>query len=263
MSLLRPLRAHDLFTYNNVNLDTWTETYQLRFYLSYLVQWPDLQFIQTAPVSSLLNHDSNSASGNLPSGVPTSFFSGLGSGTTPGGPRPSESAAYIPRMSAAAAAAASLEESDPDLAQSLPPQSPRVMGYVIGKAEGKNKELHGHVTAITVAPEYRRLGIAQGLMRLLEDFSSQVYDAYFIDLFVRPSNFLAIKMYEGLGYSVFRKVTEYYHGGGANGEDEDGYDMRKAMPRDTKRQTVRANGRNYSVDPQNIYFEPVLRSNIS
>ena len=37
-------------------------------------------------------------------------------------------------------------------------RSPKVMG----KAEGRDRELHGHVTAITVAPEYRRLGLADG-----------------------------------------------------------------------------------------------------
>ena len=30
-------------------------------------------------------------------------------------------------------------------------------------------------------------------------------------------------MYENLGYSVYRKVREYYQGGGENGRDEDGY----------------------------------------
>lgn len=29
---------------------------------------------------------------------------------------------------------------------------------VMGKAEGKGELWHGHVTAVTVAPEYRRLG---------------------------------------------------------------------------------------------------------
>ncbi|KAK0568452.1 N-alpha-acetyltransferase 20 [Tilletia horrida] len=270
MSLLRPLRAHDLFTYNNVNLDTWTETYQLRFYLSYLVQWPDLQFIQTAPVSCLVDELGPSGSSRQLKSVPSSFFSTVGNGLGPG-IKPDSSAAYVPRMSAAAAAAltsADLPLPEPKAeseASDLAPtgQAPQVMGYVIGKAEGKKQELHGHVTAITVAPEYRRLGLAQGLMRLLEDSSSQVYDAYFIDLFVRPSNYLAIKMYEGLGYSVYRKVIEYYHGGGANGEDEDGYDMRKPMPRDTKRKSVRINGRNHSVSPQNVYFEPVFRTNVT
>ncbi|KAL9934542.1 hypothetical protein V8E36_006317 [Tilletia maclaganii] len=278
MSLLRPLRAHDLFTYNNVNLDTWTETYQLRFYLSYLVQWPDLQFIQTAPVSCLLEPSAtqpkdDGADLGLRSSlsmrsVPSSFFSGLGHGQGPASGRSSTATAsqtYVPRMSAAAASIADQQASPNHDGAPLPelPQLPRVMGYVIGKAEGKDSELHGHVTAITVAPEYRRLGLAQGLMRLLEDVSTQVYNAYFVDLFVRPSNMLAVKMYEGLGYSVFRKVLEYYHGGGANGQDEDGYDMRKPMPRDTKRKSVRANGRNYSVSPQNVYFDPVLRSSLS
>eukprot|EP00968_Pinguiococcus_pyrenoidosus_P016295 scaffold1554_cov261-Pinguiococcus_pyrenoidosus.AAC.3 len=30
------------------------------------------------------------------------------------------------------------------------------MGYIMGKAEGKEDLWHGHVTAVTVTPEYRR-----------------------------------------------------------------------------------------------------------
>jgi N-terminal acetyltransferase B complex catalytic subunit len=96
-----------------------------------------------------------------------------------------------------------------------------------------------------------------------------------VDLFVRPSNQVAVGMYEGLGYSVYRKVAEYYQGGGKGGQDEDGYgkccwkllflcsvlifaasefptDMRKAMPRDTKKETVRDGklGRNTVVRPE-------------
>lgn len=87
-------------------------------------------------------------------------------------------------------------------------------------------------------------------MRLLEDVSDRVYSAWFVDLFVRPSNENAIKMYEGMGYGVYRKVREYYYGGGGKGKDEDGYDMRKALSRDKKGATVRSNGRNYSVRPE-------------
>lgn len=32
----------------------------------------------------------------------------------------------------------------------------RTMGYIIGKAEGQGENWHGHVTAVTVAPEFRR-----------------------------------------------------------------------------------------------------------
>ena len=94
---------------------------------------------------------------------------------------------------------------------------------VIGKAEGGGLEWHGHVTAITVAPEYRRLSIARKMMDLLENVSDQVYKGYFVDLYVRCNNHIAIKMYEGLGYSVYRRVREDYEslGLGKSAKDEE------------------------------------------
>lgn len=38
----------------------------------------------------------------------------------------------------------------------------------MGKAEGQKELWHGHVTAVTVAPQYRRLGVAKQLMDNLE-----------------------------------------------------------------------------------------------
>ena len=38
----------------------------------------------------------------------------------------------------------------------------------MGKSEGQKELWHGHVTAVTVAPEYRRLGVAKQLMDSLE-----------------------------------------------------------------------------------------------
>lgn len=43
----------------------------------------------------------------------------------------------------------------------------------MGKAEGPGKEWHGHVTALSVAPEYRRLGLAEKLMAVLEEISDR------------------------------------------------------------------------------------------
>lgn len=43
--------------------------------------------------------------------------------------------------------------------------------------------------------------------------------AYFVDLFVRVSNKVAINMYKNLGYIVYRTVLEYYSGD----PDEDAY----------------------------------------
>ena len=44
---------------------------------------------------------------------------------------------------------------------------------VMGKAEGHGDNWHGHVTALTVGPEYRRLGLAATLMNILEDVSEK------------------------------------------------------------------------------------------
>lgn len=83
---------------------------------------------------------------------------------------------------------------------------------VMGKTEGTGKNWHGHVTAITVAPEYRRLGLADGMMNLLEEVSEKAYNGWFVDLYVRMSNSVAIDMYRKFGYSVYRRVRNYYAG---------------------------------------------------
>jgi N-terminal acetyltransferase B complex catalytic subunit len=49
----------------------------------------------------------------------------------------------------------------------------RMMGYLMGKLEGRGKDWHSHVTAITVSPEYRRLGVARGMMDGFELSSDQ------------------------------------------------------------------------------------------
>lgn len=46
------------------------------------------------------------------------------------------------------------------------------------------------------------------------------YNGYFVDLFVRQSNKVAIKMYEKFGYTVYRRVIDYYSGSFG---DEDAY----------------------------------------
>lgn len=159
MTSLRRFCCSDLFTFNNVNLDVLTETYNLPFYLQYLARWPEYCLLSEGP-------------------------------------------------------------------------GRQAMGYILGKAEGSGTSWHGHVTAVTVAPDYRRQGLARQLMGLLEEITHKVHDAYFVDLFVRVSNSVAIRMYEGFGYSVYRRVLNYYSG------DEDAFDMRKAMPRDVGRASV-------------------------
>jgi ribosomal protein S18 acetylase RimI-like enzyme len=46
---------------------------------------------------------------------------------------------------------------------------------VLGKVEGEGKLWHGHVTAVTVSSDCRRLGLATKLMNILEDTTEKVY----------------------------------------------------------------------------------------
>lgn len=149
------------------------------------------------------------------------------------------------------------------------------MTTVIGKAEGTGPEWHGHVTAITVAPEYRRLSLANKMMSLLEMVSERTYQGFFVDLYVRCANVIAIDMYEKMGYSVYRRVREYYGnlGVGKGGKDEEDAfgmyactlycplvidplimltDMRKPLPRDVSRRSVRPNGKDIIVPAHDV-----------
>ena len=80
-----------------------------------------------------------------------------------------------------------------------------LMGYTMGKAEGSvaREEGHGHITALSL--EFRRHGLAAKLMELLEEMSERK-GGFFVDLFVRVSNQVAVKMYKQLGYGTYTIV---------------------------------------------------------
>lgn len=75
-------------------------------------------------------------------------------------------------------------------------------------------------------------------------------------------------MYEGMGYSVYRCVVEYYSAGPGEIEEDaygellfvcgggwvlTGVDMRKPMKRDKRRGSVRENGRMVKVHPHEVW----------
>ncbi|MCJ1477510.1 hypothetical protein MMC13_006182 [Lambiella insularis] len=112
---------------------------------------------------------------------------------------------------------------------------------------------HGHVTALTVAPQYRRLGIAKLLTAAFERACDN-QNAWFVDLFARASNNRAIGMYQGMGYSVFRRVVDYYSDDPTGKySSEDAFDMRKPLRRDKKRKHIRENGEDVRINPEDIY----------
>ncbi|VDL87844.1 unnamed protein product [Schistocephalus solidus] len=63
----------------------------------------------------------------------------------------------------------------------------RIMGYMAAKSEGQGENWHGHVTALSVAPEYRRVGLAGRLMKGFEDTSERQVETFNYRKFVPHS----------------------------------------------------------------------------
>lgn len=65
----------------------------------------------------------------------------------------------------------------------------------MGKAEGSvaREEWHGHVTALSVAPEFRRLGLAAKLMEMLEEISERFVDQLSTHSLILASFFFLVK----------------------------------------------------------------------
>ncbi|KAF1838575.1 n-acetyltransferas-like protein [Decorospora gaudefroyi] len=154
----------------------------------------------------------------------------------------------------------------PELCQVIEGIDGEIQGYILGKLESSPYAppitpyspsttgvqypnylpWHGHITALTVAPSARRLGHASALSSALER-SSEAAEAWFVDLFVRASNEIAKELYRKMGYSVFRTVRDYYNDG------EDALDMRKALGRDVRGETVREGGERWVVGAEEVW----------
>ena len=72
----------------------------------------------------------------------------------------------------------------------------------------------GHITTVGVAPEHRRRGLAQKMLRHAEKALSN-REITTLSLEVRVSNIAAQSLYRGLGYTTVQRLNNYYN----NGED--------------------------------------------
>ncbi|GMM49148.1 peptide alpha-N-acetyltransferase complex B subunit [Starmerella bacillaris] len=105
-----------------------------------------------------------------------------------------------------------------------------VIGYMLGKSEGVNLDWHSHISAVTVSKNYRRLGIGKLLVdQLVVSSEAEEQNCYFMDLYVRTTNAVAVRMYKNMGFSTFRRVVNYY------ASSDDAFDMRLPLRRDTKK----------------------------
>ncbi len=95
----------------------------------------------------------------------------------------------------------------------------KMMAFVVGMIEPDGT---GHVVALGVAPEHRRLGHGRRLMHEIEQGFLQ-RGVSTVRLEVRTSNVTAQRLYLQLGYKIVRRMTRYYTSG------DDGYLMVKNL----------------------------------
>ncbi len=89
-------------------------------------------------------------------------------------------------------------------------------------------------------------------MEYLEYVSDKIHNSYFVDLFVRPSNSIAQKMYRHLGYQVYQTVEKYYSASSSSENNEDAFDMRKSMSRDMDKTLMQPT--NKKIKPSELKF---------
>ncbi|XP_017075212.1 N-alpha-acetyltransferase 20 [Drosophila eugracilis] len=128
----------------------------------------------------------------------------------------------------------------PELVLAVDAPDDRLVGFILGtriedatETIGDGKDLisnHGHISALAVAHDYRKLGLATRLMDTLRDIMDRQKDWY-IDLSVRAKNANAIRLYESLGYVKYRWLPQYYL-------DDHGYNMRLPLARDVDRKSL-------------------------
>jgi len=80
----------------------------------------------------------------------------------------------------------------------------------------------GHITTIGVAPEHRRRGLADKLLRHTEE-ALRMRDISVVMLEVRVGNRAAQNLYRAFDYAIVQRLSKYYNNG------EDGFLMVKSL----------------------------------
>lgn len=95
----------------------------------------------------------------------------------------------------------------------------QMVGFVFVLAD---QDGTGHITTIGVAPEHRRRGLANQLLRHAEE-ALRKRDVKTVMLEVRVGNILAQNLYRQFDYAVVQRLAQYYNNG------EDGFLMVKSL----------------------------------
>ncbi|SCV03487.1 LAME_0H10814g1_1 [Lachancea meyersii CBS 8951] len=186
---IRRATIEDMLCMQNANLHNLPENYLFKYYMYHVLSWPEASFVATTTDD-----------------VGFGEFDEL-----------------------AAGANASRCKCDPCYVR----PGEKLVGYVLAKmnddpaAAQSQDALNGHITSLSVMRTYRRMGLAEKLMRQALFALSEVYKANFVSLHVRNSNRAALHLYrDTLEFEVLDVEKSYYLDG------EDAYAMKKVLDTD-------------------------------
>lgn len=188
---IRQATINDIQAMQNANLHNLPENYQLKYYMYHILSWPQASFVATTyDVIDDEQFDTviePQADVSLPQD-------------------PKGDTAYIRK-------------------------GEKIVAYVLGKMEddpeADDKTPHGHITSLAVMRTYRRLGLAEKLMRQSLYAMCESFGAQYVSLHVRKSNRAALHLYrDSLTFEVTSVEKSYYQDG------EDAYAMKKILDLD-------------------------------
>lgn len=189
---IRRATIDDVQAMQNANLLNLPENYQLKYYMYHILSWPQASFVATT--YDVIDGDDDEESEVLAEENGTQIHQIQD---------PKGDTAYISK-------------------------GEKIVGYVLGKMEddpeAEDKTPHGHVTSLAVMRSYRRMGLAEKLMRQSLYAMCEVLLAQYVSLHVRKSNRAALHLYrDSLTFEVTTIEKSYYQDG------EDAYAMRKDL----------------------------------
>lgn len=95
----------------------------------------------------------------------------------------------------------------------------RAVGYMMCRVEHGFSEMSrlkmvkkAHLVSLAVIPEYRRMGVGRALMsEAIDAVTKRGAKEFYLE--VRVANDPGIELYKTLGFSIYRRISYYYHDG--------------------------------------------------
>ncbi|KAK6198507.1 N-terminal acetyltransferase complex ARD1 subunit [Scheffersomyces amazonensis] len=200
---IRQATINDIQAMQNANLQNLPENYLLKYYMYHILSWPQASFVATTYDTIDIEDDEEHEVDN-----------------------------YVDSENGDNKFEDKVQEvEDPKGDPAYIAKGEKIIGYVLGKMEddpeAADKTPHGHITSLSVMRTYRRMGLAEKLMRQSLYAMTESFKAEYVSLNVRKSNRAAIHLYrDSLNFEVTSIEKSYYQDG------EDAYAMKLMLDLD-------------------------------